>query len=306
VAVRPGRPIVAAARVAIVVVLSAFAPPSVFGQPPGSPPTSRHLFEYWFGPTMVLAGVDGTIATTATVTLTTGAGSGRATQQLSVRTPRHLGVEGGFGIFPLERVGLQVRLDYVSQALSGTSGPYAVTLDYVSASSPGGVPVPHRFTSSDGWPAPTGSSAELTLSFDGAVRWQAGARFSGTIGGGLTCLRVKGNANGLAFGQFTLRNDTTVAMTPYAMSVSYGPVTAFGIDVGGAIAVNVAGPLDVLVDARYFYADRAAPAARVTGLANPAAPGAPSLEDVRASMAPIRASVSPSFARVFVGVRVRS
>jgi hypothetical protein len=297
---------VVAAQFAILTGLVAFVPPAALGQSSSPPADSHHLFEYWFGPMVVLSGVDGMITATSTVALTNDASSGRATQQLSLHTPRRLGVEGGFSVFPLKRVGLQARLNYASQDLSGTSGPYQVTLDYATVSPADRVPTPHRLTGSTCWPAPTGSSAELTLSVGGVVRWQARTRLSGTIGGGLSYFRIKGHADSLAFVQYTLIDEATVASSPYAMSVSYGTTTAFGIDVGGATAVNVAGPLDVLVDTRYFHAGRVSPAVRVTGFANRAATATPSLDAVRASMAGIQASFDPSFIRVFVGVRVRS
>jgi hypothetical protein len=297
---------VVATRGAILVGLLLLVPSAAFGQASSPPPESRHLFEYWFGPTLVLSGVDGTIAATSTVTLMNGAGTGRATQQLSLRTPHRLGVEGGFSVFPLRRIGLQARLNYASQVLSGSSGPYQLTLDYVTASPADGAPTPHRLTWSTCWPAPTGSSAELTVSLDGAVRWEARRRLSGTIGGGLTYFHVKGHADSLAFGQYTLVDDATVGPNPYAVSVSYGTATAFGVDVGGDIAVNVAGPLDVIFGTRYYHAGRVSPAVRVTGFANPAAAGLPSLNDVRASVVDIRASFDPSFTRIFLGVRIRS
>jgi hypothetical protein len=127
------------------------------------------------------------------------------------------------------------------------------------------------------------------------------------VSGGLSYFRAKGHVEDLAFGQFALLGDGSVRQSTYGTSVSYGTATALGFDLGGAFAVNLAGPLDFLVDARYFHAAELTPAVHVTGFTNPAGgPPGLSVQAVDASMAPIKARFDPSFARIFVGVRIRS
>jgi len=296
-----------AARIGIVAGLAALVPVSAFGQPPAASQASRHLFEYWFGPTLVFSGPDATISADYAVDFLNGTGSGRATQQLTLDTPRHLGVEGGIGVFPSRRFGLQARLNYVSEDFAGTSGPYHVTLDYTSAQPPDYIPAQYHLDASTDWQAPTGVSTLLTVSFEGAARWESGARLSGSVSGGLAYFRAKGHLDSLAFTQYVLGGHSVLFSNTYAMSVSYGTVTALGFDAGGGVAVNLAGPLDLLADVRYFHAGRQTPEFRVSGFADPTAnPGNLSVQVVAAHMAPLTGSFDPSFARIFFGVRIRS
>jgi hypothetical protein len=299
--------VAAASWIAVVAFLAALVPSGASGQSPAPSPAPPHRFEYWFGPTVVFSGLDGMMTTDYPVDFLYGAGSGRGTQELSLATPTHLGVEGGIGVFPSRNFGLHVRFTYVSEDISGTSGPLQVSLDYTSAQPPDYVPAQHHIDSATDWPAPTGSSSELTVSFEGAVRWSAGARVSGSLSGGLTYFRAKGHVDSLAFAQYNLGGHATLVSNTYAMSVSYGTAAAVGFDAGGGFAVELAGPLAFLADVRYFHAGRIAPDVRVTGFADPAAtPDNLSYQAVNAHMAPIKANFDPSFARIFFGVRVRS
>ena len=292
-----------------VVLLAAtvLTPSQALGQSPPASRAPRHVFEVWLGPTVVSSGFDGTITADYPLSLLYGSGSGRATQQLTLSTPRHFGAEGGIGVFPIKHVGFQVRLHYVTADFSGTSGPFRVTLDYTSTQPPDYVPTQHHLDSSRDWPAPTGAATLLTVSFEGAVRWEAGTRFSGTASGGLTYFRAKGHADSLAYREYWLWGNSTLASMTYAASVSYGTVSARGFDVGGGMAARVGGPVAVLVDVRYFHASRLTPEIRVSGFADYSAPpGHLSIYGVNPRMAPIKASFDPSFARIFLGVRVRS
>src|SRR5512137_2943947 len=123
--------VAAATWIAVVASLAALPPSAASGQPAEASPAPPHRFEYWFGPTVVFSGLDGTITTDYPVDFLFG--TGNATQQLNLTTPTHLGVEGGIGVFPSRHLGLQVRFTYVSEELSGSSGPYQVSLDYTSA-----------------------------------------------------------------------------------------------------------------------------------------------------------------------------
>ncbi|MBE3099033.1 MAG: hypothetical protein IMZ44_18115 [Planctomycetes bacterium] len=272
--------------------------------PQGSPP--RRVFEYWFGPTLVFPGFDGTVTSDFPATLDYGESTGRATQRLTLRAPRHLGVEGGIGIFPTRHAGIQIRLNYVTRDLSGTSSPFAVTLDYTAMQPPDYVPRQYHTDSTRSWPAPTGTATQLTLSVDGAVRWDVGARLSGTVSGGLSFMRTKGSAESLAYTRYWMGGHSVLFSSTYAASFDYGPVTAIGFDIGGDIGVNIAGPLDLLVDIRYVRAGAITPDVRLTGFVEPTEfAGDVSVATVEARMAPIRASFNASFARIFFGVRVR-
>jgi hypothetical protein len=299
--------VAAASWIAVVAFLAALVPSAATGQTAAAPPAPPHRFEYWFGPTVVFSGLEGTITADYPVDLPTSAGSGRATQQLSLTTPTHLGVEGGIGVFPSRQFGLKARFTYVSEDLSGTSGMYEVSFDSMMARPPDFVPAPSHTDSVTPWPAPTGSSSELTLSVEGVVRWETGARVSGALSGGVAYFRAKGHVDSLAYTQYAPGGQDTVSSTTYAMSVAYGTATAIGFDVGGEVAVALAGPLAFLADVRYFHAGRVTPDVRVTGFADPSAsPGDLTFQAVNAQMAPIKASFDPSFARIFFGVRIRS
>jgi len=295
-----------ALSVVVLVAGIVLTPFEALGQSPPASRAPRHVFEFWLGPSVVSSGFEGTIAADYPVSLLYGSGSGRATQQLGVKTPRHLGVEGGLGVFPLKHVGFQVRLHYVTADFSGTSGPFRVTLDYTSTQPPDYVPTQHHLDSSRDWPAPTGTATLFTVSFEGVVRWEAGTRFSGTVSGGLTYFRAKGHADSLAYAQYVLWAQSPFLAT-YAASLSYGTVTTRGFDVGGGIAARVWGSLAFLADVRYFHASRLTPEIRVSGFADYSAPpGHLGIYGAHQTMAPIKASFGPSFARIFLGVRVRS
>ncbi len=276
------------------------------GQPAPQAFPPRHVFEYWFGPTLVFPGLDGTATSDFPATLDYGESAGRATQRLTLRAPKHLGVEGGIGFFPTKHAGIQIRLNYVTRDLSGTSSPFAVTLDYTSMQPPDYVPRQYHTDSTRNWPAPTGEVTQLTVSVDGAARWIAGARLSGTVSGGLSFVRTMGSAESLAYTRYWLGGHSVLFSSTYAASFNYGPVTAIGFDIGGDIGVNIAGPLDVLVDVRYVRAGTITPDVRLTGFVEPSDyVGDVPVATVDARMAPIRASFNPSFARIFFGVRIR-
>ncbi len=284
------------------------APMRALAQEPPSPaPPSRHVFEYWFGPTAVASGFDGTISTDYATSLESSQSQGRTTQMLTVHSPWHLGVEGGIGLFPSRHAGLQVRLDYTSRGLSGTSGPVDAVLGYTAARPPDFILRQYEASTTTAWQAPTGTSTELTLGFEGAVRWDAGSRVSGAASAGLVYFRAKGTAESVAYTSYALGSDAVLVSSNYAMTLAYGPATALGFDVGGGVAVKVAGPVDVMADVRYFHAATISPEVRVAGFAGSSqTPGAPGLAEVSSRMSPIEARFDPSFFRIFIGVRVRS
>jgi hypothetical protein len=276
------------------------------GQPSKQGPPPRRVFEYWFGPTVVFPGFDGTVTTDFPEKFDYGESTGRGTQQLTLRAPRRLGVEGGIGIFPTRHAGVQVRLHYVTRDLSGTSSPFAVTLDYTAMQPPDYVARQYHFEGTRDWPAPTGTATELTVNVDGAVRWDAGARLSGTVSGGLSVVRTKGSAESLAYTRYWLGGHSVLFSSTYAASFDYGPVISIGLDIGGDLGVNVAGPLDLLVGFRYVRVGGIMPTVRLTRFVEPTEfVGDLSVTTVAARMAPIEASFNPSFARIFFGVRIR-
>ena len=148
---------------------------------------------------MVSAGFDGTVATDYPERLDYGTSEGRATQTLTLGAPRHLGVEGGIGLFPSTHVGVQLVLGYVTRDLSGTSSPYAASIDYTGMLPPDYVPREYHSEFTRAWPDPTGEATVLTVSANGALRWDAKRRVSGTVSGGLTVFRSKGFGESLAY-----------------------------------------------------------------------------------------------------------
>ena len=91
-----------------------------------------------------------------------------------------------------------------------------------------------------------------------------------------------------------------------ATEFSAGPVTSVGFNVGGNLGVNIAGPLDVLVDVRFFRGGGITPQIKLTRFVEPTEfEGDLTVETIAERMAPIKATFNPSCARIFFGVRIR-
>ncbi len=293
-------------RVVLVLACVWLAPEAASGQPAEPSPAARRVFEYWFGPSAVSSGFDGTVATDYPATLDVGTAEGRASQRLTVNAPRHLGVGAGIGLFPARQVGVQFLLDYVTRELTGASSPYAVSLNYIAMLPPDDVPRQVHAGETIAWPAPTGSATQLTLSANGAWRYDAGRRLSVTISGGLTAFRSKGSGESLAYTRFWLGGHSVLSSSALATAFKFGPVTSIGFNLGGNLGINLAGPLDLIVDVRAFRDGDIRPEIELTRFVDRSEPAGELAVDALAErMAPIRASFDPSFARVFLGVRVR-
>lgn len=293
-------------RVVLVLVCVWLAPRAASSQPVEPRPAARRVFEYWFGPSAVSSGFDGTVATDYAATLDSGTSEGRASQTLTLNAPRHLGVGAGIGLFPARHVGVQFLLDYVTRELTGASSPFAVSLDYIGMLPPDYVPREYHAGGTIAWPAPTGSATQLTLSANGAWRCDAGRRLSVTISGGLTASRSKGFGESLAYTRFWLGGHSVLSSSVLATAFKFGPVTSVGFNVGGNLGVNLAGPLDLIVDVRAFRGGDIRPDIKLTRFVERSEPAGELAVDALAErMAPIRASFNPSFARVLLGVRVR-
>lgn len=276
------------------------------GQPAGPDPPARRVFEYWFGPSAVSSGFDGTVATDYPATLEDGTSEGRASQSLTLNAPRHLGVGAGIGLFPARHVGVQFLLDYVTRELTGASSPYVVSLYYIGMSPPDYVPREYHTEGTSSRPAAFGGVTQLTLSANGALRWDAGRRVSATISGGLTAFRSKGFGESLAYTRFWLGGHSVLFSSMLGTAFKFGPVTSFGFNLGGNLGVTIAGPLDLIVDVRIFRDGDIRPEITLTRVVEAAESAGDLTADTLAKrMAPIRASFNPSFARVSFGVRVR-
>ena len=82
-------------------------------------------------------------------------------------------------------------------------------------------------------------------------------------------------------------------------------MTSIGFNVGANLGVNIAGPLDVLVDVRFFRGGDIMPRIKLTRFVKPTEiEGDLTVDTLADRMAPVRASFNPSFARMFFGVRI--
>jgi hypothetical protein len=177
------------------------------------------------------------------------------------------GFDFGAAFFPRARVGIEGRFGRFAGPLSSPNSPITWH-PYGSGSS---VQMPVADT--------TGHWTWYVFSAGPALRGAAGRRATWSISGGLSYVHTSGEIANITIASFR--------GIPLYLKTSAQPTNNLGINVGGAVALQLVGELSLLVDGRYVWA----PTAETTLTA----------PNTSVTFSPI--SVSPSHTRLLVGAQ---
>jgi hypothetical protein len=275
--------------------------------------------ELWGGLTLVAPNVEATVATSYTPLIDrysaplAGTTAGQAIQLVGGNA---IGIGGGLNLFFSNHVGFQFLFDSDRADLTGANGDYHVLLNYTAMQPPDFVSKPYSYSRvftaceaglASGCVDPTaGSLRQTSLGFNLVGRWPVGKRVDVELSGGLSYFDLRGDARSLRYTLFEMGGHSTLFSEEYRLAYSVGPAHGWGIDVGGSLDVNLGKHVALVADARYFTGGEIAAPLGVTDVLNKDELAFLQEPDViQQNLHPPAAGISPTRARILVGVKVR-
>ena len=277
--------------------------------PPDQARAPFRTIEYFGGLTVVGARADSMLTTAYVPAITSYSDplpGSTAGQSLQMRSSRTVGLEGGFNYFFRPDLGVQVLVGYDRCDLSGQNADYRVLLNYSAMQPPDYIARSYTFDRTFPAVDTTGSLSQLTVGLNGIGRWAIGRRLTAELSGGLSYIRMGGNAQPLRYTAFGMGGHSTLFSEDYQLAVTLESAGALGINLGGGLDVELLPGVSVMADARYFRSGNITANVSVTRILNET--DLITIQDLATIQRTLRApavTVNPDRARVMVGLRIR-
>jgi hypothetical protein len=227
-------------------------------------------------------------------------------QALTLDARRGLGFAAGVNVFPTTHFGVQVLTDRASTHLTGTNGPYAIDLTYISRQPPTSEPQTFTLQYSIPWPDTSGSLTQLAIAVNSVARVGPADRLNATISGGLSYYRLSGTAQPLGYTTFRLGGHSVLFSDEYHLAISIEPTAVLGFNAGGEINVPLGRHGAVVIGYRYLGGPTKDVPVRVSSILNAdQVANEETAANVEARLAPAPARVGVSGSRLLIGLKVK-
>jgi len=216
-----------------------------------------------------------------------------------------VGFTAGMNVFPAEHVGLQVLFDRASYNLSGTNGPYAVNLQYVSRLPPNNEPQPVDVHQSMPWPDSSGSLTQTAFVLNAVVRVKPSDRIVIEISGGPAIYRFTGDLQPIAYTGFHLGGHSVLFEDTSRVAGTFEPAHALGFNAGANLDVAIGRHAAITFGYRYFGGSDVEITVKPATILNPEEIGLEqSIADIasRLSLGPLR--TTPGSSRFIAGFKI--
>ncbi|MEW5901020.1 MAG: hypothetical protein AB1715_06115 [Acidobacteriota bacterium] len=227
-----------------------------------------------------------------------GAFVSNAEQTLSLEGRDAWGMNISLAYFPLDRLGLQLLIDYGKPEIGGQNSDYELFLNYSLDQNPGPPPYPMDYERTYIWPKTKGNLRQACLSLNAVTRVPLVRQVALQVSGGLTYFRVDGKASSLGFTVFRVEEDAFIEETTQ-MIYKFNAANRLGLNVGANLDLVLYSNLCFTVDARAFVSSK------FTRTLDLEANGLSSIpiEQIRAVLNLGKIEVNPSLYRVNFGLK---
>ena len=229
-----------------------------------------------------------------------------AGQTLQMAGENGAGVEFGAAFFFTEAVGIQVLYGADSFDVGGSNEPYTAHLEYDSRQPPNYTPIPVVIDHEQPWPDTFGELRQRHFSVNLAGRGRLGPRVTAQLSGGLSYFRMEGLVAPVAFSVYHLGGHSVLFPEHYELEVALEPGTAFGLNVGGTLDVELARGVALTADFRYFKGGTITAPVAVEQILNRDEIGLlDEIETIQEELHPPAVELKPTRVRLFGGLKVR-
>lgn len=227
-----------------------------------------------------------------------GAYASHAEQTIYVRGDTSWGLSASLAYFPVEKLGLQLHLEFGKPRLEGKNTSYEVKVSYAIGDPTASPPFPLLFERTYDWPNTEGYLTQVCLSLNAAVRLPVSAKISFSVSGGPTYFYTLGEAVGLTYSKFWIEEGFFVGET-YQMKFKFKSPAKFGLNVGAEVNWSIFGNVCLTFDLRFFGSTKSSP--RLEILSNAMLKDA--FEQVKKTMNIGHIEINPSFYRAHLGLK---
>jgi hypothetical protein len=272
----------------------------------GSAASETALLGVWGALSAAPSGPDGSLTTSYSPPLLfDGDFISSGGQTLAAATGTAVGFTAGFEVFPTKHLGFQIVFDRSAFDVSGANAPYSFALQYESRPPPDNVPRIVNVNRSTPWADTSGSLSQTAIAFNAALRVGRLDRVVAVVSGGPTYYRLSGELQPIAYTSFRLGGHSVLFQDDYRLALAAGPANALGFDAGGEVDIAVGRQVALVAGYRYFGGPDADVAVRATGVVNEdQVIFQQPLGDIASRLALKPMQVSPSSARVFIGLKL--
>jgi hypothetical protein len=192
--------------------------------------------------------------------------SGEGGQTFTLEPSSRPGVWASVAWFPATRVGLETRVRFRSATVDGTSGPYEVSVTYVSRQPPDYVPREHTFERSRTWPDEAGTIRDVSLDVVIVGRLGDPSRLQVRPSGGLALVGISGDLEPIGLTTFRLGGHSVLFPFEHRVSVAFDRTWTVGAVGGVEVHRAVGGRAGLTVSARVVVPREIEAPARVTAV----------------------------------------
>ena len=263
--------------------------------------------ELWGGLSTVLAAPVGDLVSSYSPPLLfTSDFMSRSGQTLALEAGRDFGFEAGVNLFPTTHLGLQVLVNRATMDLSGSNGPYALALTYVSRQPPDSQAQTFTLQESIPWPDTSGSLTQLTIAVNPVARLGRPDKLNATVSGGLSYYRLSGTVQPLGYTSFRLGGHSVLFSDEYHLAVSLEPTNVVGFNAGGEVSLPLGTHAAIVAGYRYFGGPTTDVPVRLSTIVNAdQVTNQETTANIAVRLVPGPARIAVSGSRLLFGVKLR-
>lgn len=220
-------------------------------------------------------------------------------QTISIDGDKSWGLSAGLAYFPVEKLGLQLHLEFGKPRLKGRNTPYQVQIRYGIGDTAAPPPYPFLFERSYDWPNTEGYLTQLCLSLNAIIRLPVSSKTSFSISGGPTYFYVLGEGIGLTYSKFWIDQESFFVGETYQMKFRFKSMAKFGLNLGAEFNWLIYGNVCLSFDLRFFGSTKSSRPLEILSNAILSDP----LDQVKKTMNLGSVEINPSFYRAHFGLK---
>ncbi len=209
------------------------------------------------------------------------------------------GLSASLAYFPVEKLGVQLHLEFGKPRLKGKNTPYEVQVSYGIGDLTAPPPYPFLFERTYDWPNTEGYLTQVCLSLNAIVRLPISSKMCLYFSGGPTYFYTSGEAVSLTYSKFWIDSDGFFVGETFQMKFRFKSEAKFGLNLGAEVNWWLFGNVSLTLDFRFFGSPESSLPLEI--LRNPMLKD--DFSQVKKTMNPGRVEVNPSFYRAHLGLK---
>ncbi|MGD2294784.1 MAG: hypothetical protein PVF22_02995 [Candidatus Aminicenantes bacterium] len=175
-----------------------------------------------------------------------------ASQSLYFQGEGSWSFDGTLNIFFHQNFGLQILGGSFKTPLFGENSPYNIDFTYTARHPPDYVSREFEYTRDLDWSDTEGQLTKFYLCVNGVVRLPLGRSVSTLLSGGMSYLKLSGEAASLGYSKFWLGGHSVLFSEHHRLEFSMGPEKKIGFNIGLEIAFSLHKNIHLLLNFRHF------------------------------------------------------